>query len=103
MKQNNRMKAAMLTALTLYSTTALFAQNLGTGIDQASSQVKGVFTNVSTLILMIGGIVGLVGAIRVYVKWQNGDQDVQKSIVGWMGACVFLLLTGTILKTIFGM
>jgi hypothetical protein len=83
--------------------TVVNAQNVGTGVDAAASQVKGVFTNVSNLVLMIGGVVGLVGGIRVFVKWQNGDNDVQKQIVGWMGACVFLLLTGTALKTMFGM
>lgn len=78
-------------------------QSIGTGVDAAATEVKDVFANVSNLVLMIGGVVGLVGGIRVFVKWQNGDNDIQKQIVGWMGACVFLLLTGTALKTMFGM
>lgn len=83
--------------------TAGNAQNIGAGIDGAASQVKGIFANVSNLVIMIGGVVGLVGGIRVYTKWQAGDNDLQKSVVGWIGACVFLLLTGTVLKTMFGM
>lgn len=93
----------LVTVLVLLMFTSVAHAQIGVGIDGAASQVKGIFTNVSNLILMIGGVVGLVGGIRVYTKWQAGDNDVQKSLVGWIGACVFLLLTGTILKTMFGM
>jgi hypothetical protein len=102
MQKKNYIKGLGLLCLLMVA-TVVNAQNVGTGVDAAASQVKGVFTNVSNLVLMIGGVVGLVGGIRVFVKWQNGDNDVQKQIVGWMGACVFLLLTGTALKTMFGM
>ncbi|HEX8356012.1 MAG TPA: DUF4134 family protein [Segetibacter sp.] len=86
----------------LIAATVVNAQNVGTGVDAAAGEVKGIFENVSNLVLMIGAVVGLVGGIRVFTKWQNGDNDVQKSLVGWIGASVFLLLTGTILKTMYG-
>jgi hypothetical protein len=76
--------------------------DIGTAIDDAAGQVKGIFSNVSNLILMIGGVVGLVGGIRVYQKWNGGERDIQKEIVGWAGSCIFLLLVGTALKTIYG-
>jgi hypothetical protein len=98
-KFNQRLTVILVLLLV---TSAANAQ-LGVGIDGAANDVKGIFTNVSNLILMIGGVVGLVGGIRVYTKWQAGDNDVQKSLVGWIGACVFLLLSGTVLKTMFGM
>ena len=50
----------------------------------------------------IGGVVGLVGGIRVYQKWNGGERDIQKEIVGWAGSCIFLLLVGTALKTFYG-
>lgn len=77
--------------------------DITTGIDGAANTVKGVFSNVSNLVLMVGAIVGLAGGIRVYNKWNNGDQDVQKELIGWAGACVFLLLSGTTLKLFFGL
>lgn len=101
MVKNNYKVLALLVLLMVASVAN--AQSIGTGIDGAANQVKGIFTNVSNLVIMIGGVVGLVGGIRVYTKWQAGDNDVQKSVVGWLGACVFLLLTGTVLKTMFGM
>ena len=79
------------------------AQTIGTGVDAASTEVKSLFTNVSNLVLMIGGVVGLVGGIRVFLRWQNGEREIQKEVVGWMGASIFLLLAGTVLKTMFGM
>ena len=99
-KKNN---CRAITAVAFLMVSVVANAQLGVGIDGAASQVKGIFSNVSNLILMIGGVVGLVGGIRVYTKWQSGDNDVQKSVVGWLGACVFLLLSGTVLKTMYGM
>lgn len=99
-KNNNRKLIALLALLAV---TSVANAQLGVGIDGAASQVKGIFSNVSNLVLMIGGVVGLVGGIRVYTKWQSGDTDVQTSVVGWLGACVFLLLSGAVLKTMYGM
>ena len=102
MQKKSAIKFLGVAALLLI-TGIVQAQNIGTGIDAAAGEVKGVFANVSNLVLMIGGVVGLVGGIRVFVRWQNGERDIQKEVVGWMGACVFLLLAGTALKTMFGM
>lgn len=72
------------------------------GIGAATAQVKSAYTYVGPLILAIGGVVGLAGGIRVYIKWNNGDQDVQKELIGWAGSCIFLVLVGTILTAFFG-
>lgn len=85
------------------SFAALPMLDITTGIDGAANTVKGVFSNVSNLVLMVGAVVGLAGGIRVYNKWNNGDQDVQKELIGWAGACIFLLLSGTTLKLFFGL
>ena len=37
-----------------------------------------------------------------YIKWNNGERDINKEIVGWAGSCVFLVLVGTILTAFFG-
>lgn len=80
-----------------------FAQDaISTGLTSAGTKIKGYSGQVGTLILAIGGIVGLVGGIRVYTKWNNGDHEINKEVVGWAGSCVFLLLTGTILTAFFG-
>ena len=102
-RTNQIFKASLLAVgfFALASNQAM-AQNIGTAIDAARTSVSGIQTNVGNLILAIGGIVGLAGAIRVYVKWQNGDQDVQKHLIGWLAASIFLVLAGTIVSGFFG-
>ena len=75
--------------------------DINTGLTQAATTINGTYALVSRLCLAIGAIVGLAGGIRVYVKWNNGDHEIQKEIIGWAGACIFLLLTGTVLNVFF--
>ncbi|WP_368336427.1 DUF4134 domain-containing protein [Parabacteroides merdae] len=70
-------------------------------IDSATTQVEGTFESIANLCLVVGAIVGLVGGVQIYIKWNNGDQDVTKRIIGWGGACLFLVATGSILKVLF--
>ena len=71
------------------------------GIDQATAEVSSYVDPVSNLIIAIGAVVGLIGGVRVYIKWQSGDQDTQKAIMGWFGACLFLILVGVVIKSFF--
>jgi len=96
-------KIALALAFTLVFMQQAGAQTIGPAIDGAAASIKDIFGNVSNLILMIGAVTGLAGGIRVYIKWQNGDQDLNKHIIGWTGSCIFLLLTGTVLKLFFGL
>lgn len=71
------------------------------GIDQATSEVSSYIDPVANLIIAIGAVVGLIGGVRVYIKWQSGDQDTQKAIMGWFGACLFLILVGVVIRAFF--
>jgi hypothetical protein len=71
------------------------------GIDAASSELITYIDPVANMILIVGAIVGLIGGIRVYIKWNSGDQDVQKSIMGWFGSCLFLIVVGIVIKAFF--
>ncbi len=84
-----------------YAVDGKDANTFSTAIQTASQDIAGTFESVSTLCLVIGGVVGLVGGIQIYIKWNNGDQDVTKRIIGWGGAALFLVATGSILKAIF--
>lgn len=76
-------------------------QDGNAGITAATTEVKGYFANASNLMLAIGGIVGLIGGIKVYQKWNSGEQDTGKVAAAWFGSCVFLVLVGTVLKAFF--
>ena len=49
-----------------------------------------------------GAVVGIIGGVRVYIKWNSGDQDINKDIMGWGGSCLFLVLVSVFIKAFFG-
>ena len=93
-------KGQAIIALVTLSVLQSLAQS-SSGIDQATSEVSSYIDPVSNLIIAIGAVVGLIGGVRVYIKWQSGDQDTQKAIMGWFGACLFLILVGVVIKAFF--
>ena len=44
----------------------------------------------------------VVGAISVYIKMNNEEQDVKKSIMMIVGACLFLVAAAQALPLFFG-
>lgn len=78
------------------------AQNVTTGLNQAETEIRTWIEPVGNIIIAIGAVVGLAGGIRVYIKWQNGDQDTQKSLIGWVGSCLFLMAVGAVITSFFG-
>ena len=93
-------KGSAIFALLVFTASQILAQS-STGIDQATAEVSSYVDPVSNLIIAIGAVVGLIGGVRVYIKWQSGDQDTQKAIMGWFGACLFLILVGVVIKSFF--
>jgi len=89
--------------LSAFKTVTVFAQGGGgaAGLESANQQIRGFYEPASNLILAVGAIVGLIGGVRCYIKWNTGDQDVMKSVMGWGGACVFLVIVGVVIKAFF--
>lgn len=94
-------KINVIPLLFIASTSVAIAQG-AQGIDAASSELITYVDPVANMILILGAIVGLIGGVRVYIKWNSGDQDVQKAIMGWFGSCLFLIIVGIIIKAFFG-
>lgn len=88
--------------LLLAGMTSAMAQDGNAGINQATSQVKSYFDTGTNLMYAIGAIVGLVGAIKVYKKWNDGEHDTGKVASSWFGSCIFLVVVATVLKSFFG-
>lgn len=102
-KKSNITKGLFVASLLLISNIA-FAQSGGAGaITTATSDIEEYVEPVSNLVQMIGAVVGIVGGVRIYNKWNNGDQDVNKELIGWGGACIFLLLVPTVIQAFFGL
>ena len=95
-------RLAML-ALTLMMTGATaFAQGNGmAGINEATKSVASYFDPATKLIYAIGAVVGLIGGVKVYNKFSSGDPDTSKTAASWFGACIFLIVAATILRSFF--
>ena len=103
MNQKIKKMWALTAVLSLSITEIVNAQNGVTGLNTATSSLKTYVDPVTNIALVIGGIVGIVGAIRVYSKWNSGDQDINKELMGWGGSCVFLVVSAVIIKAFFGL
>ena len=53
------------------------------------------------LIYAIGAVIGLIGGVKVYGKFSSGDPDTSKTAASWFGACIFLIVAATILRSFF--
>ncbi len=96
------LKTSVLCALLLTETLIASAQDGNAGIQQANTQVRSYFESGTNLMYAIGAIVGLIGAVKVYQKWNSGDQDTSKVAAAWFGSCIFLVVVATIIKSFFG-
>lgn len=95
-------KKLLALGLTLISVTCLFAQGNGTaGINEATQMVTSYFEPATQLIYAIGAVVGLIGGVKVYNKFSSGDPDTSKTAASWFGACIFLIVAATILRSFF--
>lgn len=86
----------------LIATSVAYSQDGNAGIQEATSKVKSYFSAGTNLMYAIGAIVGLVGAVKVYNKWNSGDPDTSKTAAAWFGSCIFLVVVATVLKSFFG-
>ncbi|PVY40913.1 DUF4134 domain-containing protein [Pontibacter virosus] len=95
--------ALLIVALLLSSLAAQAQTGDGqAGIQQATNMISGYFDTGTSLMYAIGAIVGLVGAVKVYQKWNAGEPDTGKIAAAWFGSCIFLVIVATVLKSFFG-
>ena len=92
---------SILIVLVLVS-ISVFAQDGNAGISEATNKVRSYFSTGTDLMYAIGAIVGLVGAVKVYQKWNGGEPDTGKVASAWFGSCIFLVVVATVLQSFFG-
>lgn len=63
--------------------------------------VTSYFDPLTLLIYAVGAVIGLIGGIKVYQKFSNGDPDTSKTAASWFGACIFLIVSATVLRSFF--
>ncbi len=99
---NHFRKQLLFTVATILLCIAVaFAQDGNAGINEANTKVRSYFASGVNLMYAVGAIVGLIGAIKVYQKWNSGDHDTGKVASAWFGSCVFLVIVATVLRSFF--
>ena len=97
-----RMKQKLLLLLPgLFTTAIMMAQDGNAGINEANTQVRSYFDSGTNLMYAVGAVVGLIGAVKVYQKWNSGDPDTGKVAAAWFGSCVFLVVVVTVIRSFF--
>jgi hypothetical protein len=99
-KKGKALGVALLAYLISYAYS--FAQDGNAGINEANMRVRSYFDTGANLMLAVGAVVGLIGAVKVYQKWNSGDPDTSRVAAAWFGSCIFLVVVSTVLKSFFG-
>jgi hypothetical protein len=95
-------KKILLATMVILSGFSVLAQGDGSaGITEATQMVTSYFDPATQLIYAIGAVVGLIGGVKVYGKFSSGDPDTSKTAASWFGACIFLIVAATILRSFF--
>lgn len=97
-----QMQQMLLMAAANFVTLLSNAQSGTAGINAANTQVRSYFAAGTNLMYAVGAILGLIGAVKVYQKWNSGDPDTGKVAAAWFGSCVFLVVVATVIKSFFG-
>ncbi|HVM86873.1 MAG TPA: DUF4134 domain-containing protein [Puia sp.] len=95
--------STLLVFLSIASAVSAQTADGNAGINQANTTVRSYFDAGTNLMYAVGAILGLIGAVKVYQKWNHGDHDTGKVAAAWFGSCIFLVIVATVLKSFFGL
>ena len=104
----NLLRRQKKTTFLLVGLTGCFlvhAQDGNQGITQANSMVREYFNTGTQLLYGVGGVLALIGAIRVFKLWNEdeGHGHAYKAAAGWFGSCIFLVLVTSVIRSFFGL
>ena len=101
-RSKRRIVYASTTVALLLLNAMAKAQDGNAGIQEANTKVRSYFTSGTNLMYAVGAVVGLIGAVKVYNKWNSGDPDTGRVAASWFGSCVFLVVVATVIRSFFG-
>lgn len=101
MKKEQKICAAYM-IFCLLACVLAYGQDGNAGINEANTKVRSYFAAGTNLMYAVGAVLGLIGAVKVYSKWNSGDPDTGKVAAAWFGSCVFLVVVATVIRSFFG-
>jgi uncharacterized membrane protein YeaQ/YmgE (transglycosylase-associated protein family) len=100
--KNRMTKAVATAALTAVAGYRAFAAgDVNAAFSKVTSTLKPIFDTATTVMYLVAGIAGLIGAVILYQKWNSGDPNTGKLVGAWFGAAIFLTLAAAFLKAVF--
>lgn len=105
--QRNEVKISLAMLLIIVAGIQdLCAQDIGAGqnaIGIVTDNIKGYVGPVRNLLYAIAGVVGLGGVITIFVKMNNEENDIKKTIMLVLGSCVTLIALAEAIPAFFGL
>jgi hypothetical protein len=71
-------------------------------MQQAQQDLTSSFYSALSLALVVAGIFGIFGALRIYHNWQMGRPKITEEVAAWFFAAFFMVLMGVFLRAMFG-
>jgi len=73
-----------------------------TEMQQAQQQLTSSFFSALDCAMVLAGILGAFGGLRIYYNWQMGHPRIDEAVIAWFLAAVFMVLAGAFLQATFG-
>lgn len=91
-----------ITILLLLSSSSISSAQPGINeFYTASREVSMYYFSLSSLMLAIGAVCGVLGGLRIYNNWQLGKSNIDAQVTGWLLSCIFLSLLSNVVKLFF--
>lgn len=97
LKWNFKFKTLTVVCMMLTMSNSLYAKSAFTN---AAKTLNSYQSGIQSITYAVATLVGLIGAGRIYFKYQSGDQDLMKSMIQWGGSFVFLLAAAAAIPTL---
>jgi hypothetical protein len=96
------MKKILTSCLCLLALSAI-AQPGIPEMQQARQDLTSSFFSALDCSLVLAGLFGIFGAVRIYHNWQMGRDRVDIEVAAWFFAALFMVLSGVFLRAMFGL
>lgn len=71
-------------------------------MQQARDDLTANFFSALDCSLVLAGIFGILGAVKIYHNWQMGKDRITSDVAAWFYAAFFMMLSGIFLRAVFG-
>lgn len=96
------MRKTLLILACCFAACSVSAQPGIAEMQQAQQDLKSTFFSAFDLSLIVAGLFGIIGGLRIYKNAQMGKDRFTADVAAWFFAALFMTLAGVFLRAIFG-